>query len=143
MKVKIINDSINNLPQYATKGSVGLDLCADIIEAITIHPQERKLIPTGLHIELPEGYEAQIRARSGLALKHGITVLNGVGTIDSDYNGEIGVILYNTSDTSYTINSGERIAQMVINKVEIIQWELTNKLEDTERGEGGFGHTGK
>lgn len=141
LPVKIISVT-GCLPQYKTAGSAGMDLQAYIEKPIIIHPQERKLIPTGLYIQLPYGYEAQIRPRSGLALKYGITVLNTPGTIDSDYTGEIGVILYNTSDTDFAVRDGDRIAQMVITKYEKVNWVTVDKLESTERGEGGFGHTG-
>lgn len=143
MKVKIINKSHHPLPQYATPLSAGLDLRAFLKESITLKPLERRLVSTGLSIELPQGYEAQIRPRSGLALKHGITVLNSPGTIDADYRGEIGVVLVNLSSEDFVIQDGERICQMVIAahaQVELIDVEL---LSDTQRGAGGFGHTGK
>ena len=143
LKVKVINTSNNPLPKYATAQSAGLDLRANIEEPVTLFPRERKLIPTGLHISLPEGYEAQIRPRSGLALKYGISLVNTPGTIDSDYTGDIGVIVINHGDQSFTINPGDRICQMVINKYEQIEWEETDSLKTTERGDGGFGHTGK
>ena len=143
MQVKIINKSKHALPQYATKQSAGMDLRADISEPIVLKPLQRVLVPTGIHIALPEGYEAQIRPRSGLAAKHGVTVLNSPGTIDADYRGEIKVILVNVSDESFTIEDGERICQMVIAKHEQIAWQQVDVLEDTERGAGGFGHTGK
>jgi len=143
MKVKIINKSDNPLPEYETAGSAGLDIRAWIDEAITIRPQERELIPTGLYIELPKGYEAQIRPRSGLAIKKGLTLLNTPGTIDSDYRGEIKIIAINLSKEEQTISNGERIAQMVINKYEQIEWEEVPELVESERGEGGFGHTGE
>ena len=139
--VKIISAS-GNLPQYKTIGSAGMDLQACIENPIVISPHKRKLIPTGLRIQLPYGYEAQIRPRSGLALKNGITVLNSPGTIDSDYTGEIGVVLYNSSDSAFTVRDGDRIAQMVIAKYEKIIWLTVDELEPTQRGEGGFGHTG-
>ena len=142
MKVKIVNKSNHQLPEYSTERSAGVDLRAHLNEDITLHPLERKLIPTGIFIELPEGYEAQIRPRSGMALKHGISVLNTPGTIDSDYRGEIGIIIVNLSNESYTIKDGERICQMVINKHEHVIWEEVNRLNTTERGSGGFGHTG-
>lgn len=142
IKIKIVNKGKQPLPQYATAGSVGMDLRANIDEPIVIGSLERELIPTGLHIALPEGYEAQIRPRSGLALKQGITCLNTPGTIDSDYRGEIGVILVNLSKKDVTINPGDRIAQMVINKTEFGEFEVVATLDETERGEGGFGHTG-
>lgn len=142
IKIKVINNSDYDLPSYATKLSAGLDLKANIEESITINTLERLLIPTGLKIELPEGYEAQIRPRSGLALRHGITVLNSPGTIDADYRGEIGVILVNLSDTPFTINPGERIAQMVVAEHARIDFIEVDELDDSERGEGGFGHSG-
>ena len=143
MKIRIVNKSANALPQYATSQSAGIDLRANLSEAVTLKPMERKLIPTGLFIELPEGYEAQIRPRSGLALKHGITVLNTPGTIDADYRGEIGVILINLSNEDFTIENGERICQMVIARHEQAEWIQVEELNETERGAGGFGHTGK
>ena len=143
MKIKVINESKHNLPKYATEGSAGMDLYANLEEKVVLKPLERKLIPTGLRIALPNGYEAQIRPRSGLALKHGISLANAVATIDADYRGLIGVILINLSNESFEVNDGDRIAQMVIAKHEIAEWEEVNSLEDTERGEGGFGHTGK
>ena len=143
MKIRIVNKSTNALPQYATSQSAGIDLRANLSEAVTLKPMERKLIPTGLFIELPEGYEAQIRPRSGLALKHGITVLNTPGTIDADYRGEIGVILINLSNENFTIEHGERICQMVIARHEQAEWIEVEELNETERGAGGFGHTGK
>ena len=143
LKVNIINQSENELPEYATAMSAGMDLKANISDAIVLNPLERTLVPTGLFIELPEGYEAQIRPRSGLAAKHGITVLNSPGTIDADYRGEIKVILVNLSNVPFTINPSERIAQMIVAKHETIQWQCTEQLSETTRGEGGFGHTGK
>lgn len=143
MKIRIVNKSTNALPQYATSQSAGIDLRANLSEAVTLKPMERKLIPTGLFIELPEGYEAQIRPRSGLALKHGITVLNTPGTIDADYRGEIGVILINLSTEDFKIEHGERICQMVIARHEQAEWIQVEELNETERGAGGFGHTGK
>jgi dUTP pyrophosphatase len=143
MKVKIVNKSKHALPEYATSQSAGMDIRANLTEEITLKPLERKLIPTGLFIELPTGYEAQIRPRSGLALKKGITVLNTPGTIDADYRGEIGVILINLSSEDFVITDGERICQMVIAAHENISWLPVEVLEDTERGAGGFGHTGK
>lgn len=143
MKIKIVNNGTQPLPQYATNGSAGMDLRANIENPILIKPLDRKLIPTGLHIALPEGYEAQIRPRSGLAIKHGITCLNTPGTIDSDYRGDIGVILVNLSNEDYVVHPGERIAQMIINKYEQAEFKLVETLDETERGEGGFGHTGK
>lgn len=143
MKIKIVNTSTHELPQYATLASAGMDLRANLSEPITLKPLERKLIPTGLFIELPIGYEAQIRPRSGLAIKKGITVLNSPGTIDADYRGEIGVILINLSNEEFVITDGERICQMVIAAHEQVQWQEVAELEVTERGAGGFGHTGK
>lgn len=143
MKVKIINNSHHPLPEYATPFSAGMDLRANLESPVTLQPLEKTLIPTGLHIELPKGYEAQIRPRSGLALKHGITVLNSPGTIDADYRGEIRVILVNLSDQPFTINDGERICQMVIAEHAQIDWEEATSLNETERGKGGFGHTGQ
>ncbi|MBR6104489.1 MAG: dUTP diphosphatase [Paludibacteraceae bacterium] len=143
MKIKVINKSGNALPRYATLQSAGLDLQANIEEPITIGSLERVMVPTGLFIALPEGYEAQIRPRSGLAAKHGITVLNSPGTIDADYRGEIKVVLVNLSKEAFTINNGERIAQMVVAKCEQAEWEQVETLDTTERGEGGFGHTGR
>ncbi len=142
MKVKIINKSAHNLPHYETEASAGMDLRANISESITIKPLERAIVKTGLFIELPVGYEAQVRPRSGLAAKKGITVLNSPGTVDADYRGEIGVILVNLSNEDYTIENGERIAQMVIAKHEHISWEEVEVLEETTRGAGGFGSTG-
>lgn len=142
MKIKVVNKSDLPLPSYNTKGSSGMDLYANIDKPITIKPMERVLIPTGLYISIPVGYEAQVRARSGLAIKHGITLANGIGTIDSDYRGEIGVILINLGQEAYTINRGDRIAQLVIVKYERVEFELVSDLDSTERGEGGFGHTG-
>ena len=142
MKVKIVNNSSNPLPDYSTNSSAGMDLRANLESPVSMKPMERKLIPTGLYIELPEGYEAQIRPRSGLALKKGISVLNTPGTIDADYRGEIGIILVNLSDETFIVEHGERICQMVINKVETIQWNKVDSLEESERGAGGFGHTG-
>ena len=142
IKVEVINNSNYDLPSYATPLSAGLDLRANITESKTIDVLERCLIPTGLKVALPEGYEAQIRPRSGLALKHGITVLNSPGTVDADYRGEIGVILVNLSDTPFTINPGERVAQMVLAKHSQVDFVEVNELGDSERGEGGFGHTG-
>jgi dUTP pyrophosphatase len=141
--VKIVNESGNPLPAYATEGSAGMDLCAHIHESVVLEPLERKLIPTGLFIELPTGYEAQVRPRSGLALKQGITCLNSPGTIDADYRGEIGVILINLSNEMQVIKTGDRIAQMVIAPVTQISWELATALTPTNRGAGGFGSTGK
>lgn len=143
MKIKIVNRSHHALPQYATALSAGLDLRANLEEGITLQPMERRLVPTGLSIALPEGYEAQVRPRSGLALKHGITLLNTPGTIDADYRGEIGVIMMNLSDTPFNIADGDRIAQLVIARYEQAEWEAVEALDSTERGDGGFGHTGK
>ncbi len=143
MKVKIINHSKHPNPEYATPLSAGMDLRANLNEPIELKPLERKLVPTGLFIELSEGYEAQIRPRSGLALKKGITVLNSPGTIDADYRGEIGVILINLSTENFIIEDGERICQMIIAKHKTVKWETVESLEETERGKGGFGHTGK
>jgi dUTP pyrophosphatase len=143
MKVNIVNRSNNPLPGYATGHSAGMDLRADLQEPVVIKPRERKLLPTGLFIELPEGYYAQIHSRSGLALKHGVTVLNTPGTIDADYRGEVRVIMVNLSEEEFVIQPGERICQMVINKHESIQWNEVESLNDTERGDGGFGHTGR
>lgn len=143
MKIKIVNHSHHALPQYATALSAGLDLRANLEEGITLQPMERRLVPTGLSIALPEGYEAQVRPRSGLALKHGITLLNTPGTIDADYRGEIGVIMVNLSDTPFNIADGDRIAQLVIARYEQAEWEAVEALDSTERGDGGFGHTGK
>lgn len=143
MKVKIINKSHHPLPEYATPYSAGVDLRAYIQESITLKPLERALVPTGLYLELPQGYEAQIRPRSGLAAKHGLTVLNTPGTIDADYRGEIRVILVNLSNENFTINDGERICQMVIAAHAQVIWEETDSLNETIRGAGGFGHTGK
>ncbi|MCW3806997.1 dUTP diphosphatase [Plebeiibacterium marinum] len=143
IQIKIVNKSNNPLPQYSTKLSAGLDLRAYLSGDIILKPLQRVLIPTGLYIQLEEGYEAQIRPRSGLALKHGLTVLNTPGTIDADYRGEIKVILVNLSNEDFTIKSGERICQMVIAKHETIEFLLVEDLDSTARGEGGFGHTGK
>ena len=141
MKIKIINKSKNALPKYQTALSAGMDLYANIEESVTLKPLERKLISTGLLIELPQGFEAQIRPRSGLAIKNGITVLNTPGTIDADYRGEIGVILVNLSAEPFTINDGDRIAQMIIAKHETAVWEEVTELDKTDRGAGGFGST--
>ena len=142
MDVKIVNRSRHPLPDYGTPLSAGMDLRANLDKPITLEPLERRLVPTGLFMELPEGFEAQIRPRSGLTLKKGISVANSPGTIDADYRGEIGIILINLSDVSFVINNGERICQMVINKVEKVSWTEVASLEDSERGAGGFGHTG-
>lgn len=143
MRVKIINKSNNPLPDYATSYSAGMDLQANLTESITLKPLERALIPTGLFIELPAGYEAQIRPRSGLAVKHGISVLNSPGTIDADYRGEIRVVLVNLSNDAFQINHGERICQMIVAAHATVEWELAQELEESDRGAGGFGHTGK
>lgn len=143
MKIKIVSKSKHALPAYSTDSSAGMDLMANIDEPVKLKPLERALIPTGLFIELPAGCEAQIRPRSGLAIKHGISVLNTPGTIDADYRGEICVILINLSDKIYTVNDGERICQMIINRHEKVEWELVQSLNQTGRGKGGFGHTGK
>lgn len=143
LKVKVINRSRFELPRYATPLSAGMDVRANIDEAVVLRPLERAMIPTGLSIELPEGYEMQIRPRSGLAAKHGITVLNSPGTIDADYRGEIRVILVNLSNEEFRIEAGERIAQMVVARHEQVEWEMTEELAESERGEGGFGSTGK
>ena len=143
MEIKIVNKSNNELPVYSTKMSAGMDLRAYLPEPVVLKPLERKLIPTGLFVEIPAGFEAQIRPRSGLALKKGITVLNSPGTIDADYRGEVGIILINLSNEDFIIESGERICQMIIASHETVQWNLVEVLEETVRGEGGFGHTGK
>lgn len=143
MKVNIVNHSKHPLPEYKTKASAGMDIRANLEEAVTLNPLERKLIPTGLFMELPEGYEAQIRPRSGLALNEGLGILNSPGTLDADYRGEIGVIVVNLSNNVITIEDGERICQMVINKIEQAEWVQVEELNDSERGKGGFGHTGK
>ena len=142
MKIKIVNKSKHPLPEYATPGSAGMDLRANIDAPITLAPGERKLIPTGIYIALPVGYEAQIRPRSGLALKYGIGLANMLGTCDSDFRGEIGVILINLGQEDFVVNDGERIAQMVIAKHERAEWVVVEELDETERGEGGYGHTG-
>ena len=142
VKVKIINKSSNALPEYATPLSAGMDLRANISESIILQPLERRLIPTGIFLQLPEGYECQIRPRSGLALKHGITVLNSPGTIDADYRGEVCVILANMSSQPFTIEKGERICQMVVARHASVDWDEVDVLDETERGSGGFGHTG-
>lgn len=142
VKIEVINKGRQPLPAYATAQSAGMDLRANIPESITLQPLERRLIPTGLHIALPEGYEAQVRPRSGLALKHGITVLNSPGTIDSDYRGELMVLLINLSQDPFTVNDGERIAQLVITRHEQAVLTAVEVLDETERGAGGYGHTG-
>lgn len=143
MKVRIINRSKHALPTYATSAAAGMDLRADLNEAVTLRSLERALIPTGLFMEIPQGYEAQVRPRSGLAAKHGLTVLNSPGTIDADYRGEVKVIVVNLSNAPFTINDGERVAQLVIAKHEQAEWIEVEQLEETARGEGGFGSTGK
>lgn len=142
VEVKIVNKSTNVLPHYSTEQSAGMDLRAWLKEPVTLQPMERTLIPTGIYIELPPGYECQIRPRSGLALKRGLTVLNSPGTIDADYRGEVCVILANLSNEPQTIENGERVCQMVVAKHSTVQWQLVDALGDTERGAGGFGHTG-
>jgi dUTP pyrophosphatase len=143
LRVKIVNKSRHTVPEYATAFSAGLDLRAHIDAPIVLKQLQRALVPTGLFIELPEGHEAQVRPRSGLAFRHGLTVLNSPGTIDADYRGEVKVLLVNLSDTDFTVNDGERIAQLVIARHERVQWEEVTALEDSTRGEGGFGSTGK
>ena len=143
MKIKIVNTSRHPLPEYATVAAAGMDLRANLAQPVELKPLERSLIPTGLFIQLPEGYEAQIRPRSGLAIKHGISIMNAPGTIDADYRGEIGVILVNLSNESFIIHDGERICQMVIAQYTQVQWDKVERLDETERGAGGFGHTGK
>ena len=143
MEIKVINKSNNELPHYATTDSAGLDIRAFLKETVTLKPLERRLIPTGLYLEIPSGFEVQIRPRSGFAFKQGVTVLNSPGTIDADYRGEIKVLLVNLSHDSFTVNDGERIAQMVVAKHEQIQWEESLDLSHTERGAGGYGSTGK
>ena len=142
MKVKIVNKSSFPFPAYATPLSAGMDLRANITEPITLEPLQRVLVPTGLYIALPEGFECQVRPRSGLAVKHGITVLNSPGTVDADYRGELRTLLVNLSDKAFVIEPGERIAQMVIARHEHVEWEEVEVLDETERGEGGFGSTG-
>lgn len=142
MEVKVVNKSNHRLPEYATIGSAGMDIKANISEPVVLKPLGRELIPTGLYIAIPEGYEVQIRPRSGLACKYGITVANTPGTIDSDYRGEVKVCLINLSDTPFIVNPGDRIAQAVLNRVEKIEWNEVVKLDETERGEGGFNSTG-
>lgn len=143
MKVRVINKSANILPEYETILSAGMDLRASIEETIILQPMQRVLVPTGLFIELPAGFEAQVRPRSGLAFKYGVTVLNSPGTIDADYRGEIKILLVNLSDKAFEIKNAERIAQMIVAKHERVEWELAEDLTQTQRGEGGFGHTGK
>lgn len=142
LQIKVINKGHQQLPAYATSQSAGMDLRANIDEPIVLRPMERRLVGTGLHIALPQGYEAQIRPRSGLALKHGLTVLNSPGTVDADYRGEVMVLLINLSDKDFVVNDGERIAQMVIAKHETAEFVEVDLLDETERGEGGYGHTG-
>lgn len=142
IKVKIINNSGFDLPTYETFSSAGMDVRAALKEAVVIHPMERMLIPTGLRVQLPHGYEMQLRPRSGLALRNGITLLNTPGTVDADYRGDIGIILINLSDQPFTINPGERICQMVITTYTHVEWEPVTRIDETERGEGAFGHTG-
>ncbi len=143
IKVKIINQSPNPLPEYATEGSAGMDIRANLENPVTLEPLQRFLVPTGLFMELPLGYEAQVRPRSGLAIQHGITCLNSPGTIDADYRGEVKVILINLSDQPHTVQPGDRIAQMVVQKVQRVKWKTVKKITATQRGDGGFGHTGK
>ena len=143
MKVKVINRSANELPRYETPSSAGMDVRADLAGAIVLKPLERTLVPTGLYVELPEGYEMQIRPRSGLAIKHGLTLLNTPGTIDADYRGEIKIIVANLSSEPYELSPGERSAQMVVPRFTQVEWEPVQELSQTERGAGGFGHTGK
>jgi dUTP pyrophosphatase len=142
MKIRIINKSKNALPAYETLHAAGMDLRADLEAAVLLKPLERKLIPTGLHIELPEGFEAQIRPRSGLAFKHGIGIVNSPGTIDADYRGEVKVLLVNLSEQDFEVNTGDRIAQMVVARHEKVSWEQVEELNETTRGAGGYGHTG-
>ena len=142
MNIKIVNNSKHPLPDYSTPYSAGMDLRANLDQPVLLKPLDRSLVPTGLYIELPEGYEAQIRPRSGLALKKGISIVNTPGTIDADYRGEIGIILINLSGEDFVINDGERICQMVINKVEKASWIVVDSLQESDRGSGGFGHTG-
>lgn len=142
MKIKLKNTSSNELPSYATAGAAGLDIRANLTEAITLQPLERRLIPTGLYMEIPEGYEVQIRPRSGLAFKNGITVLNAPGTVDADYRGEVGVLLINLSNEAFVVEPGERVAQMVVAPYVQATWEETTALSETDRGAGGFGSTG-
>ena len=143
MKIPIINQSNNDLPAFATASSAGMDLRAFLVSDIVIAPGERALVPTGLHMALPVGYEAQVRPRSGLAYKHGVTVLNSPGTIDADYRGDVGVILINHGDSDFVVQSGDRIAQLVVAQYASFTWDAVTDLSDTARGEGGFGHTGK
>lgn len=142
LKIKVVNTGHQPLPAYATEQSAGLDLRANLTDPIVLHPMERVLVPTGLHIALPDGYEAQVRPRSGLALKYGVTVLNTPGTIDADYRGELKVLLVNFSNDDFVVRDGERIAQMVVARYEQVGFEPVGVLDETERGEGGYGHTG-
>ncbi len=142
IKVKIINKSGHELPAYETPSAAGMDVRACLTEPVTLAPLERALIPTGLRIQLPQGYECQIRPRSGLALRHGISLVNAPGTVDADYRGEIGVIVINLSNEPFTINDGERICQMVVKEYVHVTWEPVERIDETERGDGGFGHTG-
>lgn len=142
IQIKVVNKGHQPLPAYATPQSAGMDLRANLDGPVTLRPMERRIIPTGLHIALPAGFEAQVRPRSGLALKHGITVLNAPGTIDADYRGELGVLLINLSAEDFIINDGERIAQMVVARHETVAFSVVDELDETERGEGGYGHTG-
>lgn len=142
LDIKIVNRSHHQLPSYATVGSAGMDVRANLKHPIVLKPLERVLVPTGLYVEIPEGFEMQIRPRSGLALKHGISLVNTPGTIDSDYRGEIGVILINLSSEPFVINDGERICQMVVSRYERVKWNLVEELDESQRGDGGFGHTG-
>ncbi len=142
MEIKIVNKSNNQLPSYETKGSSGMDIRANLNEPIILKPMERKLVPTGIYAEIPEGYEIQVRARSGLALKHGISLVNGIGTIDSDYRGEIGIILINLGEEDFEINNGDRIAQLVVIKYERVEIKEVKELSDTKRDSGGFGSSG-
>ncbi len=143
MKVRVINRSAFDLPRYESALAAGLDVRANIVEAVTIGPLGRAMVPTGLYVEIPEGYEIQVRPRSGMAAKHGLTVLNSPGTIDADYRGEIKIILANISPDSFVLNPGERIAQLVLARHERAEWEKCDELSETERGAGGFGHTGR
>ena len=143
LEIRVINKSANELPKYETLQSAGMDLRANLEEEVVLKPGERRLIPTGLYMELPDGYEAQIRPRSGLAYRHGIGMVNAPGTIDADYRGEIGVLLINHGQEDFTITNGERIAQMVVARYEKVKWSVAESLEESQRGSGGFGHTGK
>src|SRR4030095_4927283 len=143
IKVRIINNSNNPLPEYATEGAAGMDIRAQLESPLTLKPMERFLVPTGIFVELPKGYEAQIRPRSGLAIKQGLTCLNSPGTIDSDYRGEVRIVMIKLSGEDQTINSGDRIAQMIVHSVERVKWKTVKKISTTKRNAGGFGHTGK